>query len=354
MILMPDLFSFAYVPNWYSQLDMLAEMALPEPWRFKNPIYLTKNPDTPILERYIHAIFKKQLIDYKEERIPSNAAKFFHIENEFCCFHTGLYTRRYKTIYACFDRNKKKDSMLEWYFRGFADELSPLLRHISPLPEKPSYYMTQYGVNYNPEWPIRVNVDHILGDEENLSRIPADIREAQNLPLILETAVELARRKAVVEPSIVVPQGYQGRVQYLLPICLTDMERPDLAMTLTIMDGYYLDDLFLYFIAIAKRLQPKVVIAENVKGIIIGNAKGWVNQIVKGFDGAGYVVQIFLFNAARMGVPQKRERVFFIAHRKDLKYPKLSMEFHSKPIPFKDVREPYGKTMDPDSMRRSF
>ena len=76
-------------------------------------------------------------------------------------------------------------------FQGFADELSPLLRHISPLPEKPSYYMTQYGVNYNPEWPIRVNVDHILGDEENLSRIPADIREAQNLPLILETAVEV-------------------------------------------------------------------------------------------------------------------------------------------------------------------
>ena len=35
MILMPDLFSFAYVPNWYSQLDMLAEMSLPEPWRRK-------------------------------------------------------------------------------------------------------------------------------------------------------------------------------------------------------------------------------------------------------------------------------------------------------------------------------
>ena len=100
MILMPDLFSFAYVPNWYSQLDMLAEMALPEPWRFKNPIYLTKNPDTPILERYIHAIFKKQLIDYKDERNPSSAADYFHIENEFCCFHTGLYTRRYKAIYS--------------------------------------------------------------------------------------------------------------------------------------------------------------------------------------------------------------------------------------------------------------
>ncbi len=92
---------------------------------------------------------------------------------------------------------------------------------------------------YNPEWPIRV-IDHILGDEENFSRLPAEVRDARNLPLLLETAVKLVRRKAVVEPVIMVPQGYQGWVQYLLPICLTDMEKPDLAMTLTIMDGYYL------------------------------------------------------------------------------------------------------------------
>ena len=81
--------------------------------------------------------------------------------------------------------------------------------------------MAQYGASYNPEWPIRVNIDHILGDGENVSRLPAAIREAHNLPLLLETAVELARRRAVVEPGIVVPQGYQGRVQYLLPVCLT-------------------------------------------------------------------------------------------------------------------------------------
>lgn len=96
------------------------------------------------------------------------------------------------------------------------------------------------GVNFIPEWPIRVNVDHILGDEENLERIPAKIRKAKNLPLLLETAVELARRKAVVEPSIIVPQGYQNRLQYLLPVCLTNMVKPDLAMTLSVMDGYYL------------------------------------------------------------------------------------------------------------------
>ena len=111
-----------------------------------------------------------------------------------------------------------------------------------------------------------------------------------------------------------------------------------------------LDDLFLYFIEVAKKLKPKVVIAENVKGLITGNAKGWVNQIIKAFDEAGYKVQIFLFNASRMGVPQKRERVFFIAHRKDLPYQKLKMEFDSKPIPFEQVREPYGKALSEDNM----
>lgn len=100
--------------------------------------------------------------------------------------------------------------------------------------------MIQNGINFNPEWSIRVNVDHILGDEENLERIPAKIRKAKNLPLLLETAVELARRKAVVEPGLVVPHGYQNRLQYLLPVCPTNMVKPDLAMTLSVMDGYYL------------------------------------------------------------------------------------------------------------------
>lgn len=35
MIYETDLFSFSFVPNWYLQLDTLAELALPEPWRFR-------------------------------------------------------------------------------------------------------------------------------------------------------------------------------------------------------------------------------------------------------------------------------------------------------------------------------
>lgn len=235
-----DLFEFAYVPDWYGQLDELAEMALPELWRFRKPAVETKNTDTPILERYINIIFRKQSIDYNTEPDPSKASKFFHIENEYACFHTGLYNQRYKAIYAYFERNKKRGTTFNWYFRGFCDEISPRLKYIEPLPEKPRFPTIQNGINFNPEWQIRVNVDHILGDAENLERIPAKIRKAKNLPLLLETAVELARRQAVVEPGLVVPQGYQNKLQYLLPICLTNMKKPDLAMTISVMDGYYL------------------------------------------------------------------------------------------------------------------
>lgn len=93
-----------------------------------------------------------------------------------------------------------------------------------------------------------------------------------------------------------------------------------------------LDDLFMHFIEVGQRLQPKVIVAENVKGLILGNAKGYVKEIFAAFREAGYDAQLFLFNAARMGVPQARERTFFIARRRDLGLGKLKMAFDEQPV----------------------
>lgn len=98
-----------------------------------------------------------------------------------------------------------------------------------------------------------------------------------------------------------------------------------------------LDDLFFEFIKLTDKLKPKVVIAENVKGMIQGNARAYVKKVVEGFKSIGYNVQLFLLNAASMGVPQKRERVFFICHRKELNFPKLTLEFNERPIPYREV-----------------
>ena len=103
-----------------------------------------------------------------------------------------------------------------------------------------------------------------------------------------------------------------------------------------------LDDLFFHFIAVAKELQPKVVIAENVAGLIKGKAKGYVNEIFAAFQDAGYIPQLFLLNAAYMGVPQRRERTVFIARRKDLNLPRIQMSFQEPPIHFGTVRSEHG------------
>ena len=98
-----------------------------------------------------------------------------------------------------------------------------------------------------------------------------------------------------------------------------------------------LDDLFFSFIKVAKKLQPKVVVSENVKGLLIGKAKGYVKQIIKEFDEAGYDTQVFLLNSCRMGVPQRRERSFFISRRKDLNQSKIRLSFDEETIPFSEI-----------------
>ena len=79
-----DLFEFAYVPDWYGQLEQLAEMALPEAWRFRKPQTECKNTDTPILERYLHMMFRKLSIDYN-----TGETEYFHVENG-CFFQAAI------------------------------------------------------------------------------------------------------------------------------------------------------------------------------------------------------------------------------------------------------------------------
>jgi len=103
-----------------------------------------------------------------------------------------------------------------------------------------------------------------------------------------------------------------------------------------------LDDLVFVYCETINKLQPKVAILENVKGLISGNAKLYSKEIVKRLNDFGYKVQVFLLNAASMGVPQKRERVFFIASKKELNYPDLKLEFNEKLICYKEYESTNG------------
>lgn len=112
-----------------------------------------------------------------------------------------------------------------------------------------------------------------------------------------------------------------------------------------------LDDLFFDFIDLANNLQPKIVVAENVEGLLLGNAKKYVRKIYTEFDRAGYYCQHFLLDSSSMGIPQSRKRVFFICLRKDLSdkflfnqdmfsvIPKIEMKFKEPKIALKEFAD---------------
>ena len=79
-----------------------------------------------------------------------------------------------------------------------------------------------------------------------------------------------------------------------------------------------IEDLFLEFIRVANEIKPKIIVAENVKGITFGEATKKLNEFIKAFESIGYYVTYRVLNAADFGVAQGRERTIFICVREDV------------------------------------
>ena len=79
-----------------------------------------------------------------------------------------------------------------------------------------------------------------------------------------------------------------------------------------------IEDLFFEFLRIAEKLRPKVIVAENVKGLTVGEAKQYYYKITNTFEKIGYDVSSKVLNSVHYGVPQTRQRTIFIAVREDI------------------------------------
>lgn len=77
------------------------------------------------------------------------------------------------------------------------------------------------------------------------------------------------------------------------------------------------NSLFHEFLRIAKELQPKCVVIENVPGLATLGGGTLLKRIGTDFAAAGYAVECAELLAAQYGVPQMRWRMFFIGWRKD-------------------------------------
>jgi len=81
--------------------------------------------------------------------------------------------------------------------------------------------------------------------------------------------------------------------------------------------------LFFEIARAAQHKQPRLLLLENVKGLLSHNQGETFHTILKTLDGIGYDLQWQVLNSKNFGVPQNRERVFIIGHLRGTSRPQV-------------------------------
>jgi len=79
------------------------------------------------------------------------------------------------------------------------------------------------------------------------------------------------------------------------------------------------NELYKRFLSFVKFFQPKVAVMENVAGMLSHSGLNVAENVALCMENSGYNVSWTKINASDFGVPQHRERLFFVGVRKDLK-----------------------------------
>jgi DNA (cytosine-5-)-methyltransferase len=93
--------------------------------------------------------------------------------------------------------------------------------------------------------------------------------------------------------------------------------------------------LFYHYALFLEKLQPKMFLFENVKGLTSHDGGKTYKTILSVFESEGYTVQSKVLNAWDFGVAQKRERMIMVGIRNDL-IEKISFEY-PQPHSYKPV-----------------
>jgi len=91
--------------------------------------------------------------------------------------------------------------------------------------------------------------------------------------------------------------------------------------------------LYLQYVRFVEQIKPEFFILENVKGLLTLEKGYFKKEIIERFSELGYNVTYKVLRACDYGVPQKRERVFFVGLRKD----KFKDKFFEYPKPVEHI-----------------
>lgn len=219
----PSLFKFMWINNLETSIEELKTMAMLENWGENK-----EKQKYPILFNYLFHTFEKII---EEDKIE--------IQEECSIFNIGLVTENQEEIFGYCKKNKKPDSTIPWYFLGWRRASDRELGEFSKLPETANYIENASDLIYDTNIELRVNIDHII--EDNKTRFPAPFNKMDNYQLgnILKGTIDDAKKRVKRNYKTAIPQYFKGKLQLLLPLCLSSKSKADLALVIEKINDTY-------------------------------------------------------------------------------------------------------------------
>lgn len=221
-----DLFDFAYIHSFDDRLADLKELAEPEIWDYQTSPSLRP---LPILYNYVRYTYLRLA---EEEKVELSE------DGQNVVFNTGLVTLNQEPIYAFFGRNQIPDKQ-PWFLRNWLRRGEHDLVRFQKLPDMVNYYASPSSLVFDHAKELRINVEHIIAD--NRERFPPPYAQMDDFVLqnLLKGAFDSARERVRRNYKTAVPQYYRGRIQLLLPLCISSPARADLALVVEDHGAFY-------------------------------------------------------------------------------------------------------------------
>jgi len=208
-----QLFEFAYFPTYDASIKFLAEtLSDKEEWDFSD----SSEKKYTILRNYLEHTFRKL---QQEKKIS------YTNDNKYACFNTGLVTDNWEEIYAFFEKynNIHGGFTTPFCFKSFVKKSDNqfLVNFSKNIPEQADYFDKPELLIFNPRCELIPDIDHIISD--NNERFPSHLRGADDAELRrqLMGAIDDVKKRVKTNYKIAIPQYYDGKIQLLLPLCLT-------------------------------------------------------------------------------------------------------------------------------------
>ncbi|WP_158583473.1 DUF3825 domain-containing protein [Salinisphaera sp. Q1T1-3] len=222
-----ELFDLVFIPHLGDRLNELAELAETEDWEYR---HAAEHHAHPVLYNYLRFTYRR-LAEEEKVSVADDGRSI--------AMNIGLVTDSQEPIFMYCTQNRLEGREEPWHFTGWKRKGEHELTRFSALPEMAHYFDDPKNLVLDVRKELRANVEHIIQDNKERFPKPYNQMETYQLQTFLKGAIDNARERARRNYKTAVPQYYRGKVQLLLPLCLSRPSIADLALVVEDHGAFY-------------------------------------------------------------------------------------------------------------------